>query len=410
VRVPVKARLCPVQQPIASATKPSVRGAALGAAFLMATSAIGPGFLTQTTVFTERQRGDFAFAILASVLIDLAAQANVWRVLGVARLRGQDIASALVPGLGAVVALLVAAGGLVFNVGNVAGCALGLAVFGVPPALGAVLSVALALVVLAKPTAGRGLDRFTKGLGILMIVLTAVVVVISRPDLAAAARGAVWPGHVELLPVVTLVGGTVGGYITFSGVHRLLDAGMGGPDDVPRLTGAAVNGIVVTAVMRVLLFLAVLGVVSHAGALDPGNPAASAFRLGAGEWGYRFFGVVLWSAAITSVVGCTYTSMSFVRGLWPPLDRRLGVALVAFVAAALALYLLLGRPVRLLIAAGALNALILPVTLGVVLVASRRRDLMGTYRHPAWLTAAGALAWLVSLAAGAFSLKELAKL
>jgi Mn2+/Fe2+ NRAMP family transporter len=376
----------------------------------MATSAIGPGFLTQTAVFTQLLRADFAFAILASVLIDVAAQANVWRVLGVARRRGQELASALLPGLGAVVALLVAAGGLVFNVGNVAGCALGLQVFGVPPALGATVSAALGLLVVANPVAGRPLDLFSKVLGVLMIALTAMIVVVSEPDYLAALRGAVWPSRIELLPVVTLVGGTVGGYITFSGVHRLLDAGMGGLRDVSRLTVASVNGILVTAVMRVLLFLAVLGVVTHAGALDPANPAASAFRLGAGEWGYRFFGVVLWAAAITSVVGCTYTSMSFLRGLWPPLDRHLRAALVVFVTAALVFYLLLGRPVRLLIAAGALNALILPVTLGVVLLASRRRDLMGDYRHPVWLSGAGALAWLVSVAAGALSLRELAKL
>ena len=391
-------------------TDRQAKGAAWGAVFLMATSAIGPGFLTQTSVFTERLRADFAFAILASVLIDVAAQANVWRVLGVARLRGQELASALLPGLGAVVALLVAAGGLVFNVGNVAGCALGLQVFGVPPALGATLSAVLGLVVVAKPTAGRPLDLFSKGLGVLMLALTAVIVVVSRPDYAAAARGAVWPSRLEVLPVVTLVGGTVGGYITFSGVHRLLDAGMGGVRDLPRLTGAAVSGILVTALMRVLLFLAVLGVVAHAGALDPANPAASAFRLGAGEWGYRFFGVVLWAAAITSVVGCTYTSLSFLRGLWAPLDRHLQPALVAFVGVSLLFYLLLGRPVRLLIAAGALNGLILPVTLGVVLLASRRKELMGDYRHPAWLGAAGALAWLISVAAGVLSLKELAKL
>jgi Mn2+/Fe2+ NRAMP family transporter len=376
----------------------------------MATSAIGPGFLTQTAVFTQLLRADFAFAILASVLIDVAAQANVWRVLGVARLRGQELASALLPGLGVVVAVLVAAGGLVFNVGNVAGCALGLQVFGVPPVLGATLSAALGLVVVAKPTAGRPLDLFSKVLGVLMLVLTAAIVVVSRPDYAAAARGAVWPSRLELLPVVTLVGGTVGGYITFSGVHRLLDAGMGGVRDLPRLTGAAVNGILVTALMRVLLFLAVLGVVSHAGALDPANPAASAFRHGAGEWGYRFFGVVLWSAAITSVVGCTYTSLSFLRGLWAPLDRHLQPALIAFVGVSLLFYLLLGRPVRLLIAAGALNGLILPVTLGVVLLAARRKDLMGGYRHPLWLGAAGALAWLISVAAGVLSLKDLAKL
>ncbi|HET8644296.1 MAG TPA: hypothetical protein VFO85_02330, partial [Vicinamibacteria bacterium] len=248
----------PTAPPAAADARPA-RGAVLGAAFLMATSAIGPGFLTQTAVFTERLRADFAFAILASVLIDIAAQANVWRVLGVARKRGQELASALLPGLGMVVALLVAAGGLVFNVGNVAGCALGLAVFGVPPAAGAALSAAVALFVLARPTAGRGLDLFTKALGALMIALTAVIMISSRPDYAQAARGAVWPGRVELLPVVTLVGGTVGGYITFAGVHRLLDAGIGGVGALRRLTGAAVSGILVTALMRVLLFLAVLG-------------------------------------------------------------------------------------------------------------------------------------------------------
>ena len=43
----------------------------LGAAFLMATSAIGPGFLTQTVVFTGQLGASFGFAILVSVLFDL---------------------------------------------------------------------------------------------------------------------------------------------------------------------------------------------------------------------------------------------------------------------------------------------------------------------------------------------------
>ena len=76
--------------------------------------------------------------------------------------------------------------------------------------------------------------------------------------------------------------------------------------------------------MRVLFFLAVLGVVGHGATLDPANPPASAFRLGAGEWGYRLFGVVLWSAALTSIVGCTYTSISFLESAWAPLARRRG--------------------------------------------------------------------------------------
>jgi Mn2+/Fe2+ NRAMP family transporter len=193
-------------------------------------------------------------------------------------------------------------------------------------------------------------------------------------------------------------------------VHRLLDAGIGGPADVPRLGRAAALGIVVTSGMRVLLFLAVLGVVAGAGALDPANPPASAFRLGAGEWGYRLFGVVLWAASITSVVGCSYTSLSFVRTFSAPLERHRGKALGAFIAASLAVYLLTGRPVRLLMLAGALNGLILPVTLGVVLVAARRPDLMGAYRHPVSLQAVGWLAFLVSVAAGGLALGELASL
>ena len=63
--------------------------------------------------------------------------------------------------------------------------------------------------------------------------------------------------------------------------------------------------------MRVLVFLAVLGVVSKGIALDPSNPAASAFKSAAGLLGYKFFGVVLLAASITSVVGAAYTSVSF---------------------------------------------------------------------------------------------------
>lgn len=395
------------------ARSPARRGRAelLGAVFLMATSAIGPGFLTQTALFTHTLRADFAFAILASLLVDVAAQLNVWLVLGVARRRGQEVASALVPGLGRCVAVAVAAGGLAFNVGNLAGCALGLAVFGLPPLAGAALSALLAFALLARPAAGRAMDLFVQALGLLMIALTGAVMLASGPDYGQAALRAVLPQRLDPLAVVTLVGGTVGGYITFAGVHRLLAAGRGGPDDAPSLRRAAVTGIVVTGVMRVLLFLAVLGVVSTPGAvLDLANPAASAFRLGAGEWGYRFFGLVLWSAAITSVVGCSYTSLSFLRDPGGLVERRPVAALALFVGLALLGYARLGQPVPLLIAAGALNGLILPITLGVALVAARRPELMGTYRHPLALQALGWLAWGVSVAAGGLALGALRKL
>ena len=56
----------------------------IGAAFLMATSAIGPGFLTQTAVFTEQLGASFGFVILLSILLDAFAQLNVWRIIAVA--------------------------------------------------------------------------------------------------------------------------------------------------------------------------------------------------------------------------------------------------------------------------------------------------------------------------------------
>ena len=98
----------------------------LGAAFLMATSAIGPGFMTQTAQFTQDLKASFAFVIVVSLLMSLVAQLNVWRVLAVSKLRGQDVANAVLPGLGYVITFLICLGGLAFNIGNVGGAALGL--------------------------------------------------------------------------------------------------------------------------------------------------------------------------------------------------------------------------------------------------------------------------------------------
>ena len=84
----------------------------LGAAFLMATSAIGPGFLTQTTVFTSQLKGSFGFVILVTIIIHAITQLNVWRIIAVSKKPGQDIANAVLPGLGYFVSALVVAGGL----------------------------------------------------------------------------------------------------------------------------------------------------------------------------------------------------------------------------------------------------------------------------------------------------------
>ncbi len=377
----------------------------VGAAFLMATSAIGPGFLTQTVVFTSQLGASFAFAILASVLIDLGAQLNIWRVLVAAREPAQTVANRVLPGLGHALSVLVALGGLAFNIGNVAGAGLGLeALLGIPVKTGAALSAVLAIGLFLSKEAGRAMDRFAQALGGVMIVLAGYVAFASHPPVGEAVLRAVAPARLDVLAVVTIVGGTVGGYITFAGAHRLLDAGISGPEAVGRATRSAGLGIGVASVMRVVLFLAALGVVSQGLPLDPGNPPASVFRHAAGALGYRLFGAVMWAAAITSVVGSAYTSVTFIRTLRPAWERRTTPLIIGFTAVSTVVFLAVGRPVTILILVGAVNGLILPVSLGAMLVASRRPALLNGYRHPAALAAAGGLVALAMAVLGIYTL------
>lgn len=382
-----------------------LRGVLIGAAFLMATSAIGPGFLTQTAVFTERLGPSFGFAILISVIIDLAAQLNIWRVITASGRRAPDVADAVAPGLGTLLAVLVALGGLAFNVGNVAGAGLGLqVVFGMPVATGAVLSAVIAIGLFLLKDAGRAMDRFTTLLGVVLVALTWYVAFASEPPLGEALKETFAPSRIDPFAIVTIVGGTVGGYITFAGAHRLLDAGVHGADSVRKVTQSAFMAIGIATLMRVVLFLAALGVVSRGLPLDPANPPASVFRHATGEFGYRIFGVVMWAAAITSVVGAAYTSVTFLRGLHRSVDARWTQVVTAFIALSTVIYVIVGRPVRTLVLVGALNGLILPLALATMLVAAHRRGIVGEYRHPKLLSALGAVVAVAMAAAGAYVL------
>ncbi|CEA09727.1 Natural resistance-associated macrophage protein [Arthrobacter saudimassiliensis] len=388
------------------------RAAILGAMFLMATSAIGPGFITQTTVFTVQLGAAFAFAILVSILVDIAVQLNVWRVIGVSGLRAQVLANKVLPGAGWVLAALVFVGGLVFNVGNVAGTGLGLnAMLGLDTWIGAAVSAVLAILIFLSKRAGLALDRIVVILGAVMILLMLYVAIIAGPPVGQALKNTVLPDQVDFLAITTLIGGTVGGYITYAGAHRMVDAGNSGIGNIRPITRAALLGVIVTGVMRALLFLAILGVVAGGAVLTSGNLAAEAFGVAAGEIGIRMFGVIFWAAALTSVIGASYTSVSFVTS--PATSARVrNLLTVAFIAVCAAAYLLAGQPPQtLLVFAGAFNGLILPLGFAILLwVAWRRRDLLAGYRYPKWLLAAGALAWLLTLYLGWNSLAGLSAL
>jgi Mn2+/Fe2+ NRAMP family transporter len=365
-----------------------------GAAFLMATSAIGPGFLNNTSLFTQQLLTSFGFVILISVVIDIGAQLNIWRIITVSELRAQDLSNKLKPGLGFVLATLVAFGGLAFNVGNIAGCGMGLKVLtGLDEKWGAIISCSIALFIFRTKETGKTVDIFVKLLGIAMIGLTVYVMIASQPPVGKAVQHTFWPEKIDVRMIVALVGGTVGGYISFAGAHRLLDANIKGVAAIPQVNRSSVTGIIVTAIMRYVLFLTVLGIVWSGSMLAEGNPAASVFQIAAGNVGYKFFGVVMWSAAITSVIGASYTSVSFWKTFSPSLEKNQRWVISGFIIFSTIVFVFLKQtPSFILVTAGLLNGLILPVALAIMLVTVTKKRLFSFYHHPLWMHVAG---WIV---------------
>jgi Mn2+/Fe2+ NRAMP family transporter len=362
----------------------------IGAAFLMATSAIGPGFLTQTTVFTQQLMASMGFVILISVIIDIVAQLNIWQILTANNKKGSELANEVIPGSGHALTVLICLGGLAFNIGNISGCGLGLNIlFPVSVETGSIISAVIAVVLFLVKDAAKAMDWFVKILGVVMLLLMLYVALTAQPPLGEVVKRTIIPSTINLTSIVTLVGGTVGGYITFAGAHRLLEEKQ--QLQMNEVKRSAVSGIIITACMRVLLFFAVLGVLSKGFSLDASNPAASVFKSVLGNVGYKIFGVVLWSAAITSVIGSAFTSISFLKTLHPVFAANARTATIIFIIISTIIFVFIGKPVAILIAVGSLNGFILPFSLGLMLWVMMKQKL-NHYQHPQWLLWSG---WLV---------------
>jgi Mn2+/Fe2+ NRAMP family transporter len=336
------------------------------AAMIMATSAIGPGFLTQTTVFTEQLRYNFGFIILLSIAIDIIAQVTIWKTLSYGNRPVQSFAADIHPALSFLLILGISLGGLIFNIGNLAGTGLGIAAMtDTSPAIGTFLSALVAGSIFYSKSALPKLDTLVKTLGVLMLVLLIVMIFLSDLDFGKLLHYTLLPEKVDIKATLTLVGGTVGGYITFAGAQRLLDSGLTGPANQDKVARSAYQGIVFTGAFRFMLYVGVLSTVVAGVGLSGENPTASVFEAYFGSWGMRLFGLMIWAASLTSVLGATYTSMAFLKDLYPIFQKR--VTPLFFIGISLLVYLSYDKPVKLLLMAGYVNSFILPLALGVVL-------------------------------------------
>lgn len=381
-------------------SKPTnLRSVAMGAAFLMAMAAVGPGFLTQTATFTGQLGANFGFAILICIFVDIIVQLNIWRIIIVAGKRAQVIANDVFPGLGYLLSFLVAVGGFFFNIGNIGGAGLGLNVlFGISPENGAIIAAVIAISIFIVRNALQVMDRTVQLLAVIKIGILIYILWVTKVPFQTAATHAFVPTKVDFYSIVTIVGGTVGGYISFAGGHRLLEGGAQGVKSIKYVNEGALTGIGIASVIRIMLFLAGLAVVMAGFKLDPANPAASIFLHAAGNFGYKFFGLLLFASGMSSTLGSTFTSTSF---LDYAVSDQTGVMfkryrssfIIGFIALSTAIFYFVGNPAQVLVLVGALNGFVLPISMAILLIASHRRSIMGTdYHHPLWLSWTG---WLV---------------
>jgi Mn2+/Fe2+ NRAMP family transporter len=160
----------------------------------------------------------------------------------------------------------------------------------------------------------------------------------------------------------------------------------------------------ISSFMRFILFLAVVGVVSQGVHLDKNNPAATVFETAGGRWGLFVFGIVLWSAAISSVIGASFTSYSFIKKLDIPFLNHERLAISGFILISTCIFIWIGKPKELLLFAGLINGFILPFALAIMLIASRRIPVLKQYKYPLWIELAG---WLVVVLMGSMSIYAL---
>jgi len=382
-----------------------------GAAVLMAMSAAGPGFITQTASFTVLYGASFACAVVLSMLIDIAVQLNVWRILGISGQRAQDLASKVFPGAGQILSALVVLGAIVFNIGNVAGAGLGLHdLLGIDARIGTAISGCLAIAIFLGKAVFTTVDRVMVVLGLVKIGLIIALVAVTAPPVGEAVVGTVDPQGLPFLPILTLIGGTVGGFITYSGAHRLIDSGITGVGNVSRINRGALTGILVACILRIVLFLGFFGVVATGVHLaNPNDAAGSSFLAAFGPVGLHLFGLVFWAAGMTSTIGNSYTTATFLRSYAAPIRRHMNRTVIVLIALATVVFVAAGQtPQSMLVFAGAINGLVLPIGLAIILwVALRRRDLIERYRYPTVLLTVGIAAWLFTAFAAVVSLTSI---
>ncbi|MCY8279850.1 hypothetical protein MOC06_11850, partial [Bacillus inaquosorum] len=78
--------------------------------------------------------------------------------------------------------------------------------------------------------------------------------------------------------------------------------------------------------------------------------------------------------------------------------------IIGFIVISTLAFVTIGQPAKILVLVGSLNGLILPIALGTLLIAAYKKNIIGDYKHPLWLTVSGALVVIVMAVMGVYTL------
>lgn len=199
-------------------------------------------------------------------------------------------------------------------------------------------------------------------LGVVMIVLTLYVALVSHPPLGMALRETAFPSNINFA-AITNCWRYRRGYISFVRVLTACSIRASAAKNTSKKFLRRPTRGITAGIMRYVLFLAIFGVVASGVTIDfsshNANPA-SGIPAAAGNVGLRM-GIVLWAAALSSVVGAAWTSCSFYFRFPPVITGAARNIATLILSHSLWLCICSGTaPAALLVFAGGFNGLVLP--------------------------------------------------
>ena len=370
------------------------------AIFLMASASIGPLFLLSTAEDTFQFKENLAFIIIMTAIIELGIQMNVWRILTTVNQPANIVIEKIIPKSLPFTSVLILLGGVAFNILNIAGLGIGMSLlFNIDVKLGASIGLLIGILIFLFNKNRITLYTFVIVLFsfiVSIILLSFLFVMFDVPYSLVFARTVIPDIEFNTITsIATMVALSIGGYISFSGAHRLIDIGVTGEQYKKEVTKSAAYSVLIVTAVRFILFLTILGLTNKNVIIFEDNILEGAFLEIFGDIGIYALGILFVAASISSIIGATYTIGTFIKPMNVIIKTHIDTILMMIVLTSWFVYLLTGEDVMLIKVASILNGLIIPVILGGVLHASKRKDITKSYKHPSWLFVYGVISLIV---------------